>query len=94
MDIKENIEGVVFKVKAAPNAGKSAVAGEHNGMLKVKIAAAPERGRANEELVSFLSELLKISRSRVEIIKGGAARIKTVSIKGIKKHDVIKLTEA
>ena len=91
MDIRETAEGVVFRVKAAPNAGKNALAGEFNGMLRVKIAAAPERGRANAELVSYLSGLLKISKSRVVVIKGETSREKTMAISGVKKQDILNL---
>jgi uncharacterized protein (TIGR00251 family) len=94
MDITQSVNGVVFKVKAMPNAGKNALAGEYNGMLKIKISAQPERGKANEELADYLSGLLKISKSRIEIIKGAAAREKTISIKGLKIRDILKLTEA
>lgn len=93
MDIKENARGVVFKVKAAPNAVKSSLEGEYNGMLKVKVAAAPKKGKANKELVEYLSGRLKVSKSRIEIIKGSTSREKIVSVKGLKKQDILKLTE-
>lgn len=93
MDIKETKTGVLFRVKAQPNAGKNAVTCEHNGMLKVKIACAPERGRANEELIGYLSGLLNVSKSRVQVVKGMASREKTVVISGMTKADFLRLIQ-
>jgi uncharacterized protein (TIGR00251 family) len=62
-------------------------------MLKIKVAAAPKRGKANEELIDYLSGILKISKSRIEVIKGGTSREKTVRVMGLKRQDIIKLTE-
>ena len=93
MDIRETAAGMVFKVRVAPNAGKNAVVGEYNGMLKVKIAAAPEKGKANEELISYLSGLLKISKSRIAVTRGKTSREKTISVSGVKKQDILKLLQ-
>lgn len=91
VDIRETGGGVVFTVKVIPNAGRNAVAGAHNGAMKIKIAAQPEKGKANQELIDYLSGLLGIRKAQVEIIKGGASRQKTVKITGVSKHDVEKM---
>lgn len=81
-------EGFVLKVKATPNAGVSALAGEHAGALKVKVAAQPEKGRANAELVEFLSEMLNIPKKEVNVIKGEASRDKEVLIKNLDESKI------
>lgn len=91
LDIRPAENGVVFTVKVTPNAGKNALAGEHNGMMKVKIAAQPEKGKANGELIDYLSGLLGIRKAQVEIIKGETSRQKTVKITGITMRDIKKL---
>ncbi len=94
LNVREQGEAAVFTVKAMPGAGKSEITGEHDGMLKVKLAAAPERGRANAELISFLSACLKVRKQQVEIIRGETSRAKTIKITGIKARDIQKLAEA
>lgn len=93
LDIRETAGGAVFKVKAIPNAGRNGLAGEYSGMMKIKVAAAPEKGKANEELAGYLAELLGISKSMVSVVKGETAREKTVLVSGVKKQDILKLLE-
>jgi uncharacterized protein (TIGR00251 family) len=93
LKVREQGDAAVFTVKAMPGACKSEITGEHDGMLKVKVAAAPERGRANGELINFLSACLKIRKQQVEIIKGATSRAKTIKISGIKARDIRKLAE-
>jgi uncharacterized protein len=93
LDIRETDGGVVFTVKVFPNAGRNAVAGAHNGMLKVKIAAQPEKGKANSELAGFLGRVLKVRRSGIRIIKGLNSREKVIFAEGTAKNDIIKLLE-
>ncbi len=50
--------------------------------LKINIAAAPEDGKANEELIKFLSKFLKIAKSKITIIRGDNARMKLLKIEG------------
>jgi uncharacterized protein len=93
LKIRVQGESVIFTVKAVPGADKSEVVGGHGGMLKVKVAAAPERGKANGELISYLSGCLGIRKQQVEIIKGQTSREKTVKITGITARDIQKLAE-
>ncbi len=71
-----------FKVQVVPRASRSEIVGGHNGALKVRIAAPPVDGAANEELVRLLAKVFKVTRSAVEITRGQTARLKTVSIRG------------
>jgi uncharacterized protein (TIGR00251 family) len=83
IDIREVKEGCRIKVRARPGARTSAVEGEHAGALKVSIAAAPEKGRANEELIRFLAQALGVPRARVSVASGHASRDKVVAIAGL-----------
>lgn len=73
---------VVFKVQVVPRASRSEVVGEHNGSLRVRIAAPPVDGAANLELVRILAKAFKVSRSAVKIVSGHSGRLKQVSIDG------------
>jgi hypothetical protein len=58
--------------------------------LRLKIAAPPQKGRANQELVVFLSRQLGLKRDSVEIISGHTARNKVIRIRGLSKDEVLK----
>ena len=73
---------VVFKVHVVPGASRSEIAGSHNDSLRVRVAARPVEGAANEELVLFLAKTFKVSKSSVRIISGARGRSKQVSVEG------------
>ena len=56
--------------------------------LKIKLAAPPVDGKANQELVKFLSKKLKVSRSRLNLISGEKARLKSVQVSGLGDGEV------
>lgn len=75
---------LTFRVRVVPRASRSEIAGEHEGALRIRIAAPPVDGAANEELIRVLAKALKVSRSAVRIVSGQSGRTKQVSIDGIK----------
>lgn len=79
-------ETVTFKVQVVPRASRSEIIGAHDGALRVRIAAPPVDGAANEELVRMLAKSFGVSRSAVTIVRGQSARLKTVSIRGASKE--------
>lgn len=74
---------LVFRVQVAPRASRSEVVGEHNGALRVRLAAAPVDGAANEELIKVLSKTFKVARGAVTILSGHGSRLKQVGIDGV-----------
>lgn len=78
---KETEEGVIISLYIQPNASKTEIIGEHNGALKVKIKAPPVEGKANDEVMRFLSKALGISKSQVELLKGDRSREKKVLVR-------------
>jgi uncharacterized protein len=75
--------GVTFSVRVQPRAPRSGVAGETDGALRIRLAAPPVDGEANEELVNFLARLLDIPRRQIEIISGQRSKNKVVRVSGI-----------
>ncbi|MSQ72160.1 MAG: YggU family protein [Betaproteobacteria bacterium] len=63
-----------------PGAKRSAVAGLHDGALKIRIAAPPVEGRANEALIAFIAAALGVTRRSVSVVRGESARRKTVLV--------------
>lgn len=88
-------EGVQISLYIQPNASKTEIIGEHNGSLKIKIKAPPVEGKANDEVVAFLSKVLGISKRNIDILKGDKSREKKVLIRGVALPEIQKalLTE-
>jgi uncharacterized protein len=80
--------GVTFSVRVQPRASRSGVAGEVDGALRIRLAAPPVDGEANEELVNLLARLLEIPRRQVEIISGQKSKNKVVRVTGISAERV------
>lgn len=80
MWLQKSNRGILLKVKVIPNAGKSEIVGLENDELKIRLAAAPEKGEANEELIRIIAKILSIGKSNVEVVKGGKSRHKQLII--------------
>lgn len=91
-DLKiEKIEGgVVLGAKIVPGSSRTQIAGILDGMLKVKIAAAPEKGKANEALIRYLSARLKLKKNDITIIAGKTNPVKRIEILNISDMQLIK----
>lgn len=78
-----------ISLRVSPNAPKNEVVGFSDGILRVKIAAPPLKGKANRELVAFLSRLLGVSQSSLAIIRGHTSRSKTVAVSGLSQQELL-----
>ena len=84
MSAVERIEGGVrIAVRVQPRASRSEVAGLHGEQLRIRLAAPPVDGAANEALVRFLAGLLDIPARAVTLAAGHASRSKVVRAEGI-----------
>jgi len=79
--------GVTFAVRVQPRASKSGVAGELDGILKIRLAAPPVDGEANEELIHFLARFFGVPRANVSIISGSTSKNKIVKVSGVSPND-------
>jgi hypothetical protein len=75
-------------VQVQPHAGKNAIVDFSENVLRVKIAAPPVEGKANQELIKYLSNLLNIRKSNISIDKGLTGRRKMVTISGMDSNDL------
>ena len=80
--VRETPDGVSLDVKVIPRAGVTKVAGIREGRLLVRLAAAPVDGAANDALVAFLSEILKLPGRNIRVESGARSRNKQVRIAG------------
>ena len=81
-------------VHVVPRTGTTEVVGRHGDALKIRLAAAPVDGAANDELVRFLAEQLGVPRTAVTIAAGHTGRRKTVKITGIETAAALRALEA
>jgi uncharacterized protein len=80
--LREAAGAVLLEVLVQPRASRTRVAGEHDGRLKIQLAAPPVDGEANEALIAFLAAALGVRRADVTIERGAAGRRKTVRVAG------------
>ena len=59
-----------------------------DGVLRVRVAAPPTKGKANKELLAFLSQLLEVNQDALTIVAGHTSRNKTLSIEGLSREEV------
>ncbi len=72
---------MTVRVKVIPRSASSGIAGElADGTLRVKVAAAPEKGKANEELCRILAEHYGVARNAVSVVSGHTASLKLVRV--------------
>jgi len=89
--IQEIDGGVVFAAKIVPgSSGQTRICGLLDGMLKVKVSAAPERGKANQCLLKFLAEQLGVKKNAVSIIRGQRSPVKHIQVSGISVDTLLK----
>jgi uncharacterized protein len=90
LKIQQAGSSVIFSVKVVPRSSKTAIAGLLGGMLKVKLAAAPEKGKANESLVEFLAGTLGVKRNTITITSGHTSPVKTIQISGVSSEAILQ----
>ncbi len=87
-----NVEETQAKiaVQIHPGAAKNEITGVQNDVIRIKIAAPPVKGKANKELIDYLSRLLDISKDRLNIIKGHTSKNKLISIDGLSRGEILE----
>src|SRR5262245_19364855 len=82
---------ITFAVRVQPRASKCCVVGELDGALKIRLAAPPVDGEANEELIRLLAKLFDAPRQRIAILSGQTSKNKIVRLSGISVEEVEKV---
>ena len=92
-DIMAEKEQSKIAAHIQPNASQNEVVGFKDGVLQVRIAAPPVKGKANQALIKFLSNVLGVSKSNLTIEKGITGKKKTVAIRGLGQEQIVRLLE-
>jgi uncharacterized protein (TIGR00251 family) len=93
IQVFEKDGAITFSVRVAPRASRSEIVGEHDGALRVRIAAPPVDGAANENLVRTLAKALGVPGAAVEIVSGHQSRNKTVRVRGVDRLRLERLAD-
>jgi len=83
-----------FAVRVQPRASQSGIAGELDGALKIRLAAPPVDGEANEALIRLLARFFNVPRAQVEIISGQTSKHKVVRVDGFSAIEAEEMFKA
>ncbi len=81
-------------VRASPGSKRDAIAAVVEGVVRVRVAAPAERGRANEALVGLLAGCLGVPLRAVTIVRGATSRQKVVEVEGLSTEQALALLRA
>ena len=82
-ELQASKEGAVLSVHVQPGAGRTEIVGRHGDALKIRVAAPPTGGRANEAVVELVAKEFHLDAAKVEITAGAASRQKRVRLAGL-----------
>jgi len=84
-----------LQLRVSPGAATPGIVGRYGAAWKIRVAAAPEDGKANAAVVRLLADTLALRARDVEIVSGHASRDKTVTLSGIDDEEIERrLTQA
>ncbi len=86
--VTSSAAGVRFNVRVQPRASRTEVAGTQGDAVKIRVAAPPVEGAANQELVGFIAKRLGVAKSAVRILRGERGRDKLVEVEGVSEARV------
>mgnify|MGYP001107540393 CR=1 FL=1 len=81
--LERHPEGTILPVRAHPGARRNEIRGQQNGMLKVSVTQAPEKGKANKALIGLLSKELSLRKSQLELISGATSSQKRFLVREV-----------
>ena len=93
IDVRKKGDAVTLEVRLSPRSSRDQITGEIDGKLQIKVKAPPVEGAANQALIAFLSNILKVPKSRISVISGHSSRNKVVAISGMEPDEVVAAVE-
>lgn len=92
MDVVENNGSITFSVRVNARSSQSEIVGEHDGSLKIRLAAPPVDGAANIELIKLLARKFKVSKSEITIVAGETSKNKRIKITNLSESKFREVT--
>jgi uncharacterized protein len=93
LSLEPHADGTILPVRAHPGARRNEIRGEQDGMLKVSVTQAPEKGKANKAVIELLAKKLGLKKSQIELIAGETSHQKRFLIHGLKADEVMERIE-
>ena len=90
MSEKKGSTYIRLSIKVTPNAKRDEVTDYKDGILQIKVTAVPEKGKANQAVISLLARRLGVRKSSVEITRGQTSRNKTIIIHGMSNEELLR----
>jgi len=91
LDICSEGNAVLLPVKIVPGASRTRLVGLWQDRAKIAVACPPEKGKANQAVVSLLAELLGVRKHDISVVSGQRSPIKTIRIEGV-TADAVRAT--
>ena len=88
--IEETAEGIIIDVKIIPSSSRDSMAGSLEGVLRIKVSAPPEKGKANKSLINFLSKRTGLKNKDISIISGKTNPLKRIKLCNITADKFLK----
>jgi uncharacterized protein (TIGR00251 family) len=82
-EIQSTPEGLLITIKVVPGSSRTTLCGTLESMLKIKVAAPPEKGKANACIIDYLAKTLGIKKKAIRIVSGQTASIKQILIQDL-----------
>ena len=83
LNLQAHADGTILPVRAQPGARRNEIRGVQDGMLKVCVTQAPEKGKANKAIIELLAKTLGLRRSQFELLSGETASQKRFLVRQI-----------
>ena len=80
--LKSQGDGVILTLHIQPGAKKTEIAGIHGDALKIRLAAPPVDGKANQALIAFLADTLGLAKQHFTLVSGQTSRAKRIAVVG------------
>ena len=84
-------DGVSFMVKVVPGSSRTAYCERLDGMLKIKVAAAAEKGKANQCFIDFLAKKTGVKKKAISIVSGKSNPVKRIQISGMGVEELLEI---
>lgn len=86
-ELSTSKDSVVLAVHVQPGAGSTAVVGRHGKALKIRVAAQPAGGKANEAVVQLIADVFGLKRADIEVVSGQTSRQKKLRLGALEQED-------
>jgi len=83
-----------LRLRVVPGARRPGIVGRHGDAWKVRVAAAPEAGKANDAVLDLLARTLDLTRRDLELTAGRSSRDKVIIVEGLTSQAAESLLEA